>query len=101
MHDRRRALLGDPRGEPIADLLDQGQLAGVLLFPLTAPAAQLAGDVVGPAGQLAKTDGIGIDGVDRDQGVDHPLGDRVAVGRVGEQLGVRKRTAAPDPRPSA
>ena len=44
--DRRRPLLGDPRGEALVDLVDHRQLARLRLLPLALPAVQLARDVV-------------------------------------------------------
>ena len=61
------------------DLVDDRQLAGLRLLPLPLPAAQLAGDVVLLAAELAEPGGVGVDGVDLDQGVDDALADRPAV----------------------
>ena len=81
------------------DLVDQRQLAGVLLLPLALPAVQLAGDVVLFFAQLAEADPVGIDLVDRDQGVDHPLADRPPVGGVGN-ASASAPSAGSGPRPS-
>jgi len=89
--DRRRPLLGDPRREPLVDRVDDRELAGLRLLPLTVPTPQLAGDVVLLAPQVAETDVVGADRVDLDQSVDDPLADRAPPGLVGEELGVAPR----------
>ena len=93
MDDRRRTLLGDPGGEPVVHLVDERQLARVLLLPLSVPAVQLAGDVVLLLRQPAEPDAVGVHVVDRDQGVDDPLADRPAVGGLGKRvdLGLERR----------
>ncbi len=88
MDERRRALLGDAGGEALVDAVDGLQLARLRLLPLALPAAQLAGDVVLLAAEVAEADGVGIDGVDLGQGVGDALADRPPVAFVREDLGL-------------
>ena len=71
-------------------VVDRRQLARLRLLPLAVPAAQLAGDVVLLAAEVAEPDRVGVDGVDRDQGVDDALADRPPVA---------PRRGRPRPRP--
>ena len=86
MDDRRRALLGDARRERLVDAVDRRQLARLRLLPLALPAVQLAGDVVLLAAEVAEAGGVGVDGVDLDQGVGDALADRPPVALVGKDL---------------
>ena len=88
MDQRRRPLLGDPRREAVVDAVDAGQLARLRLLPLALPAAQLAGDVVLLAAELAEPDRVGVDGVDLGQGVGDAHADRPPIVLVGEDLGL-------------
>ena len=94
MHDGRRALFGDAGGEALVDGVDRGQLARLRLLPLALPAVQLTGDVVLLAAEVAEPGGVGVDRVDRGQGVGDALADRPPVSLVGE--GLRLRQAAQD-----
>ena len=85
MDDRRRALLRDPRRQAVVDLVDEREVARLALLPLTVPPVEGAGDVVLLASQVAEPDRVGVDRVDRDQGVGNPVADRAAVALV-EQL---------------
>ena len=89
MDDRRRALLGDAGRERARGRASIAvQLAGLRLLPLPLPAVQLAGDVVLLAAEVAEPGGVGVDGVDLDQGVDDALADRPPVVLVGKDLGL-------------
>ena len=91
--DRRRPLLGHPRGEAVADVLDQRQLPGPRALPLALPAVELAGDVVLLLAELAEPDLVGVDRVDRDERVDDALADRPPLVGVGEDLRVGASSA--------
>jgi hypothetical protein len=73
---------------PPVDVFHHRQLARLRLLPLPAPAAQLARHVVLLTPQLAQTDPVRVDGVDRHQGVDDSLTNGPPLGLLGEQLGL-------------
>ena len=60
-------------GERVVDVVDAGELAGLLLVPLAVPALQLAGDVALVAAEVGQADGVEVDGVDGGQRVDERL----------------------------
>ena len=93
MDDRRRALLGDPLGEPVVDVVDERELARLRLLPLAVPALQLALDVGLLAPELAEADRVGLDLVDRDERVDDALADRPALvlGRTASASSAERR----------
>ena len=97
MDDRGALLRRDAGGEALVDPVDRGQLARLRFLPLAVPAAQLAGDVVLLAAEVAEPDRVGVDGVDRGQGVGDAHADLVAVALVGEgRLGlVAPRSTGP------
>ena len=59
----------DALREPFVDPVDRRQLARLRALPLTVPATQLARDVVLLAAEVAEPDRVGVDGVNRGQGV--------------------------------
>ena len=61
------------------DLVHHGQLARLRLLPLALPAPQLPLDISLLAPELTQPDLVGINPMDCDQCVDHPLADRSAL----------------------
>ena len=80
------------------DLVDERQLAGPRTLPLALPAVQLAGDVVLLLAELGEADRVGVDVVDRHQGVDDAVADGVALVllEVGLDLGAVAQDRAGD-----
>ena len=70
VHDGALALLRDALGQELVHLLDAGQVARLRLLVLAVPAAELAADVVVLLREVAQSDGVDVDRVQRDVRVD-------------------------------
>ena len=102
VHDRRALLLRDRAGQLVADPLDQPAVVDALdlhLVVLLAPALELALDVAVVASEVAEPDGVGVDVVQRGQGLGHVVARRVRrVAGVEGRLGLGRVCAGCGPR---
>ena len=95
MDDRRRRRLGLVRGEPLADFLDQRQLAGLVDLPEAAEPAKLAIEVTGRLAEPVEAAGGPVHGVHLRERVDELLGDPPALVRSVERIGHGSRDHRP------
>ena len=80
VHDAALVLLRDALGQELVDLLDAGQVVRLRLLVLPVPSAELAADVVVLLREVAESDRVDVDRVERDVRVDDALA-RVAARR--------------------